>query len=224
MNRVLLSLPLARYTGPILEYFKTTLNSARASSGPWSGEIKVGKCLRVIFPSAALDKTIQRQGWGGGGHHKKNAGLLWDCGFGIIKKKDSKYFTQECSAGIGHEGLVVLFTHWFPSTNGKLFLTLCGCFCADDWVQNMSTSISLIWEGFVPAVLRVGSCTGGNKEENQAPDDSLFLKKEKKNQQILSTEQCPNQGKCFFLKQKATGQSKGYLDAVLWNLRRNCLL
>lgn len=32
----------------------------------------------------------------------------------------------------------------------------------------MSTFISLMPEGFVPAVLRVGSPTGGKKEQNRA--------------------------------------------------------
>lgn len=53
-----------------------------------AGVKKVGKCLRVAFPSAALNKTMQREGWGGGGHCKKKAGLLWDCGFRIKKKKE----------------------------------------------------------------------------------------------------------------------------------------
>lgn len=132
-----------------------------------------------------------------------------------IKKKDSKYFTEECSSGVGHEGLVVPFTHWITSMSGKLTLTLCGCFCADDWVQNMSASISLVWEGFVPAVLRVPPCRG-QKRRKSTPWQFYFLKKGKKNSTDSINWACSNQGKCFFLTAEVNRAIKNYLDAVLW--------
>lgn len=53
-----------------------------------AGEITVGKYLRVTFPSAALGKTIQREGWGAVATAKYEVGLLWDCGFRVKKKKE----------------------------------------------------------------------------------------------------------------------------------------
>lgn len=174
MNRIFLSLPPARYTSLILVYFKTTLNNARASSDPWSGKSLSNKSRKMPQSDISLSCIGQDQAGRGLGRwwplQKERLGCLETVVSGLKKK----CFTRECSAGSGHEGLVVPFTHWFTSMSGKLFLTLCGCFCADDWVQNMTASSSLIWEGFVPAVLRVGSPEGDKREENQAPDDSLF--------------------------------------------------
>lgn len=106
--------------------------------------------------------------------------------------------------------------------SGKLFLILYGCFCPDDWVWNMSTSISLIWQYFVPAVLRVGGHTGDKKEENRATDASLFLKWKLKRLYKLSS--APVRRSALSWQQKLTGKSKCYLDPAFWSLRCNCLM
>lgn len=106
-----------------------------------AGVVRVGKWLTVTFPSAALGKTMvqtQEGDWKVGGHCKKKKKCWAALGLQLQdwkeKKRISKYFTQGCSAGIYHEGLVVCLAHEFTSMSGKLFLILYGCFCPDDWV------------------------------------------------------------------------------------------
>lgn len=138
----------ARYTSPILEYFKTTLNHARSSSGPWSGKSWRNNSRKISQSDISLSctgKDHTERGLGSCGHSKIRGWAALELWLqGLKKKRIANISLRIVQLELVMKVELFLLPTSFSFMSGKLFLTLCGCFCANDWVQNTSASISLL--------------------------------------------------------------------------------